>query len=254
MMNMSGRQIEETLRAIRIFRDCDEETMGKIAAGANVQTYEKGKILFVQQDPAERYYVILSGWVKLFRETMEGAQVVVDMLPAGKLFGEMAVFNEDSCPYSAEIIEKAEIVSFPLAPLKAEIRKNGALTLNMLHHMAQHHIRQGKEIEHLSFQTAPQRIGCFLLRLFDQEQTGPVTVRLPYDKTLIAAKLGMQPETFSRALKKLRTATQIEIRGSTVRIHDTRKLSRFSCLTCSSGFPCKDLKSCPDVPRSAGTG
>ena len=66
-------------------------------------------------------------------------------------------------------------------------------------------------------------------------------VKLPYDKTLVASKLGMQPETFSRALSKLKKNTGIEVQGSIITIPDFKMLSDYCCSVCSSEYPCKDL-------------
>ncbi|MCB1784271.1 MAG: Crp/Fnr family transcriptional regulator [Alphaproteobacteria bacterium] len=235
-------KINKALRALPVLEGCPPEVFERFVEGSIVSVHDKGKILFLQDEPAERFYLLLSGWAKLFRETLDGAQAVVDVLSSGDLFGETAIFYENEYPFSAEIVERAELVSLPLALFKSEVEKNGAITLNTLHHLARHNRKQGREIEHLALQSAPQRIGCFLLRLFDQTQGGPVTIHLPYDKTLIAARLGMQPETFSRALKKLRTETDIDVAGSTVTIGDIGRLSAYSCGGCSSGFPCDDLE------------
>jgi CRP-like cAMP-binding protein len=90
-------------------------------------------------------------------------------------------------------------------------------------------------------QSAPQRIGCFLLRLCKAQEEGEVTLHLPYDKTLIAARLGMKPETFSRALTRLRQESDIEVKGATVSIPDIQRLVGYTCNACSNAYPCKDL-------------
>ena len=111
----------------------------------------------------------------------------------------------------------------------------------MMSAMARYRRQQDRELEHRTIQNAPQRIGCFLLRLADQSKTGPVTIHLPYDKTLVASRLGMQPETFSRALSKLKSQTGITIKGATIEMDSLNQLVEFSCAACSSEFPCKDL-------------
>jgi len=186
--------------------------------------------------------VIKSGWVKLFRETLDGAQAVVDILTTNHIFGETAIFEDGNYPYSAEIVETAEIISLPISELKAEIENNNKLALAMLSSMARYRRQQDTEIEHLSIQNAPQRIGCFLLRLANQNETGEVKIHLPYDKTLVASRLGMQPETFSRALAKLRDKTGIHVKGATIEMDSLEQLTRYSCAACSSEFPCKDLQ------------
>lgn len=235
-------EIKTYLKTISIFKDCSDSFLAKISANAQCQIHKKGKILFVHDDTIERFYIIKSGWVKLFRETLDGAQAVVDILDNHHVLGEIAIFENNIVPYSAEVVSNAEIISLPLADLKKEIKNDNQLALNMLKSMAYDRRRKDKEIEHRTIQNAPQRIGCFLLRLIDQNQKGPVTIHLPYDKTLVAARLGMQPETFSRALSKLRDETGIRINGATIEMESLDQIVRYSCAACSSSFPCQDLK------------
>lgn len=232
---------DTSLKNISLFKACEDSFFTSLQEHAYAKTHDKGHVLFVHSDEAKRFYFIKSGWVKLFRETLDGAQAVVDILPAGHIFGETSIFENGRYPYSAEIVEPSEIISLPLSVLKTEIEENNALALSMLSSMAKYRRQQDREIEHLSLQNASQRIGCFLLRLADQNQTGEVTLHLPYDKTLVASRLGMQPETFSRALAKLRDKTGIEVKGGTVKMKSSEQLTDYSCSACSAQFPCKDL-------------
>lgn len=234
-------RVEETLAREPLFAPCAPEFVARLAEQSHVIMAEKGKILFIHEDKAERFFLIRNGWVKLFRETLDGAQAVVDILPQGHIFGETSIFQDDLYPYSAESAELCTLVSMPLSLLKTEIESNSKLALSMLSSMARYRRRQDQELEHRTLQTAPQRIGCFLLRLADQASEGSVTIHLPYDKTLLASRLGMQPETFSRALAKLKEATGIDIKGATVHMESLDQLIAYSCPACSSEFPCQDL-------------
>jgi len=232
----------QTIQNIPLFKDCDETFFEAISSKSSIQKHKKGKMLFIHGEDADRFFIIKSGWVKLFRETLDGAQAVVDILTTNHIFGETSIFENESYPYSAEIVEPAEIISLPISELKAEIESNNKLALSMLNSMAKYRRQQDTEIEHLAIQNAPQRIGCFLLRLADQGAEGAVKIHLPYDKTLVASRLGMQPETFSRALKKLKDKTGIQVNGATIEMDDLDQLVSYSCAACSSEFPCKDIQ------------
>lgn len=218
-----------------------EKTMGDLLKSLSWAAHEKGKVIFLSGDEAHNFYVIKTGWVKLFRETVDGTQAVIDVLSAGHIFGKTALFEGNTYSYSAEVVENAEIGALPLLLLKREIETNNAFAQAMLRYTTGIRRQQEIELEHRSLQNAPQRIGCFLLRLADQKHTGPAVIHLPYDKTLLAARLGMQPETFSRALGRLRDDTGIRIKGSRVEVDDVHSLSSYACSACSSTFPCKDL-------------
>lgn len=204
------------------------------------KSHPKKHLLFVHDDDAEYFYIIQRGWVKLFRETLDGDEAVVDILTNGQILGENSIFGDGSYPYSAEVVDDAVIYQLPVSLLKNHITTNNKVALNMLHAASYFRKKQTRELEHMKIQNAPQRIGCFLLQLYKPRNVQPIRIHLPYDKLLIAARLGMQPETFSRALLKLQQETGIRIKGATVEIDDISVLTDYSCSACSSSYPCQD--------------
>jgi len=237
-------QITVILKTESLFQDCAEPVLTQLAAQGRIISADKGQILFVNHEEAESFYIVVSGWIKLFRETLDGAQAVVDILPQGHIFGETSIFENGEYPYSAEATENMQLLVLPLKLLKQEIENNPQMALKMLSAMARYRKQQDREIEHRTLQNAPQRIGCFLLRLANQDAQGNVKIHLPYDKTLLASRLGMQPETFSRALSKLKEKTGIKVNGATIEMDSLDQLVQYSCAACSSEFPCKDIEVC----------
>lgn len=234
--------IAEYLGKAPLFVDIGAKYLREFVDAARLYTAPKGKVLFIQGDKANYVYLIVDGWVKLFRETLEGTEAVIDVLTSNHSFGDTSVFEDGYYSYSAEVAEHTRYITLPISMVKSAITTNHQFALNMLLTMSQHRHQQSREIEHLNNQNAPQRIGCFLLRLCPVGSAASVTLNLPYDKALIASRLGIKPETFSRALVKLRAETQIEIQGPTVIIHDLQRLVSYTCNHCSSSFPCKDVK------------
>jgi len=225
-----------------LFRGVETEWLGAFADQAQILTHPKGKVIYLQDDRAESFYLIMSGWVKLFRETVHGDEAVVDVLTVGHVFGESSVFEEDCYATATQAVEDVRLLAMPTALLKTTIENSSIMARNMLRVMAQMRRAQSKEIEHLSLQSAPQRIGCFLLRLCPPDTSKPVTLHLPYDKTLLASRLGMKPETFSRALAKLKEHANLTISGPTVHIPNMQHLVGYTCSHCTESFPCEDLK------------
>ncbi len=230
----------DILRESVLFSPLSNDDIQPFADAARPIRAPKGKVLFIQEDSAEYFYLITNGWVKLFRETIDGTEAVVDVLTKSHLFGETSVFEQDTYSFSAQCVEDSHILMLPTKLLRHAIENNNQMALNMLSSMSAYRRRQGREIEHLNIQNAPQRIGCFLLRLCPENPSGAVILNLPYDKTLIASRLGMKPETFSRALAKLKSETNIQIKGPVVTISDIDALISYTCNQCSSSFPCED--------------
>lgn len=233
-------KIKDFLRDTEVFSTLEDESLERLSKNAIEINYSKGKLLFVAGDKAQHFYVVKSGWIKLYRETLDGNMAIIDILSSGQIFGETALFESDSYTYSSEIVEDAGVIAFPLHDLQKEFRTNNALTFAMLEYVTSYSRRKEREIEHKTLQSAPQRIGCFLLRLVPSTTSGSIVIHLPYDKTLLAARLGMQPETFSRALNKLKEATGLHVKGATIEIENIDRLIKFTCSACSSEYPCQD--------------
>lgn len=232
--------INKTISTVSIFGDAEEGLLQRLSTRAHSITYKKGKVLFIHGDKAEQYYIIKHGWVKLFRETLDGKQAVINILSTGDIFGENTIFGNGLYPYSAEIVEPSTILSLPISELKEEIENNKSLAIKLLRSMTDHRQKQEMELEHRSTQNTAQRIGCFILRLTPKNTNKCPIINLPYDKMLLASRLGMQPETFSRALSKLRKNTDIQIEGASIHVGDLNKLSQYVCSSCSGKFPCQD--------------
>lgn len=233
--------ISNFLKNAPFFKSFPNDAIETISAQSHIINADKGKVLFVNEDPADRFYFIISGWIKLYRETIDGAQSIVDILTINQVFGETAIFQNDIYPFSAEAVEDSQIISLPMAILKSEIENTPKLAMDMMSSMARYRKQQDQEIENRTLKNAPQRIGCFLLRLIDQNKKGRVIITLPYDKTLVASRLGMQPETFSRALNKLKDYIDMDVKGSEIHIRNIDDLVNYACSACSSEFPCHDM-------------
>jgi CRP/FNR family transcriptional regulator, dissimilatory nitrate respiration regulator len=221
-----------------LFNAMRPSTLKAMLEESRAKNYPKGHILFMHEDAAEWFYALEYGWVKLFRETMDGDEAVLDVLPPGSLFGETSGFERGSYAYGAEIIEDVKLYVYPLAYLEREARENPQFALAFLRHISQKGLMKDKEIELRSVQNASQRLGCFLLRLCKNHEQGAVIIHLAWEKSLIAARLGMTPETFSRSLAKLQKDIGLNIKGPTLEIPDLNALVRYTCTACSNVFPC----------------
>jgi len=186
-----------------LFHGMPPDKLRLLLGETSVRRFTKGTLLFLQGDAATRFYMVLGGWVKLFRETPDGHEAVISVFTRGESFAEAASFADGVFPVSAEVVDDARLLVVPAARFAARLREDGALALNMLGSMSFHLRGLVQQVEQRTVKSSTERLGAFLLRLCDSD-TGRATLNLPTEKALIAARLGMQPETLSRSLAKLR--------------------------------------------------
>ncbi len=215
-------------KGLTLFTSMLDAEVAIFADAAITKHYKKGDILYRVDDKADFFYVILSGWLKLYYTTADGEEVSLEMLTKDSLTGENALFERGNFNCSAQVVEDAQILRIPLSLLQEKLSENTRLSFNMPTSMVQYQRRHELQLERFLLYSAPQRIGCFLLGPCPVlEQKDGATLDLPYDKTLIASTLGMRGATFSRALNILRDETGIRIRGTRVTIDSMQRLLRF---------------------------
>lgn len=171
---------------------------------ASIRRVKEGEQVFVQGEPATYFFMVLDGWIKVLRLTPAGSEAVVAVFTRGQSFAEAAAFTEGRFPATAEAVTDARLVRFQSGNLRQLIRDNPDIGMSMLASTSGHLHMLVQQIEQLKAHTGAQRVAEFLLSLCG-EAGGPCRIDLPYDKTLIAGRLGMQPESLSRAFAKLRT-------------------------------------------------
>lgn len=238
----------EFMKNLTFFSGLPEADMHAFVDAATVRHHEKGTGIFHQGDTAESFFVIISGWVKLFRTTPEGEEALVGLFTRGDVFGEAALFQGSLYPLSAEAAETAHILTIPCKTLKARAQKNPDITTRILASLSSEMKNLQRQNEQMAIMTAPQRVACLLLQLSAHIIGKGGTMTFPYDKSLAAARLGMKPETFSRALAQLKPVG-ITVKGSEIKIDSFAKLVEFSCGHCTA-LPgeckgCRVAATCP---------
>lgn len=168
------------------------------------KAFKRGETIFCQGDEAQHIYVVLDGWVKLFRITPTGAEAVVGVFTKGRSFGEAVAFENISYPVTAEAVTDTRLLLVRASLLTTMMRDQPQIAMAILSSTFRHLHFLVAQVEQLKAHTGAQRVAEFLLELCDAE-SGSCKIILPYDKSLIAGRLGMQPASLSRAFNRLET-------------------------------------------------
>jgi len=221
---ISASEIEATAQA-SFFSDMPLEAVRELLAGATVGQYPRHALLFSEGDVADRFYVVLEGKVKLFTTSENGDESVVEIFDPIRTFAEAAMFASGEFPVSAEVVESSILVQVKTVSFLKALSTRTDLAFMMLATMARRHRGLVRHLSDLKSKSPGQRLGSFLLALAT-DQGADCTVHLPFDKVLIAGKLGMKPESLSRTLARLR---QIGVTSNKneVTINDIEALRRF---------------------------
>ncbi len=219
--------IANALRKNALFSGMNDERLAHFISKSPIKHYGKGEELFALGDPASSFFFIIDGWIKLYRITREGEESIINVFAPGETFAEAAVFGPmQRYPVNAQAVEDTSVLDIPRNLFVEMIRADSDFALSILGAISAKQRYLIQQIEQLTVREAPQRIGTFLLRLCPPGCDRNVEVALPYDKSLIARRLNIQPETFSRAFKKLEPHG-VMLKGRMAAIEDIERLAAF---------------------------
>jgi len=216
----------QIIARIAVFRGLKPETVEHVVAPATAVMLRPHETLFRQGDPATAFFIMIDGWVKLYRITLSGEETVVNVLSKGGSYAEAHALTGARYPATAEAVSDSRIVRIPADHVVRCIRENPDIALAMIASASQHLHHLVEQIEHLKAQSGVQRVAEFLASLVPVER-GSYVVALPYDKVLIAARLGLKPESLSRAFAKLR-AVGVAVHAAHVAVDDVSKLRQLA--------------------------
>lgn len=213
------------VRRSATFRTTQEGKLADLVGDRAPRAHPRGQILFLQGDHIDGLSLVVSGYVKLYRQTEEGADAIVGIHGPGQSFGEAAALLGTPAHATAETISEARILTVDADRLRARLGADPDLAFAMLASASMHLRAMVGELERLKGLSGPRRVAGFLCDLAGHD-AGAAAFELPYEKALIAGRLGMTPESFSRALAKLR-ARGVAIDRGRVRIARVEALRFF---------------------------
>lgn len=215
----------ELLKKTPLYAEVGDAVMQRLTRAAFVQGLPKGAVLFTQADPAEFIHVVLSGRVALLADASEAHTTVIEFFSQGEVFvAAAAVLN---LPYliSAKVIEDSRILMIPSETFRRALAAEHTLALAMVNTLARHWRVLVRQIKDLKLRSASQRLGAYLLALAPRDKAS-AAIRLPEERRLLAARLGMTPESLSRAFVQLKSVG-VHSRGKSIHVGDLAALQSY---------------------------
>ena len=235
-----GRHDREVIQGAPMFSALPAEAIDCLLAQSDIQFPARRTMLFEQDEPASAFYLVLDGWVKLFRMTVSGDEAVVGVFARGDCIAEVPCLTGGNYPVSAEVVADARVLYVPARGIVELTRASPEIGLAMLASTSLHLRKLVDQIEELKARTGPQRLANFLVELAPVKQ-GPCTIALPYEKLLIAGRLGMKPESLSRAFQRLQSVG-VRINHNTIAVGDIARLAEFAGRERLMAFRCPGFR------------
>lgn len=226
---MSAVEPAALLAQLPLFRELSAEQRAPLAAAVRTLRLARGDVLFRRGDPAAGMYVVVYGQVKLSFVSPGGQEKVIDLIDAGGSFGEAVMFLEAPHIVTAQTLADALVLLVPREVVFERIERDPAFARRLLGGLSRRLHQLVADVESYSTRSGTERVIGFLLRdcaAGAGEAGGAIDLHLPVPKGVIASRLNLTQEHFSRILHDLSSLGLIEVRGRRVRVLDLARLRR----------------------------
>lgn len=186
----------------------------KISLPAKTTLFEKGTA-------AEHFYMLHSGQIKLFFLSQDGDEKVVEIIYPKQTFAEAVMFMPQHIyPVNAESITECELFRFDIAFFRSLLENSKETCFRLLAIMGKHLHSRVNEIDNLTLHNATYRLAVYLLSQLPENAAALSDIHLSTPKNIIASRLSIKPETFSRIMMRLSKKLLIDVKGNDIAILD----------------------------------
>jgi CRP-like cAMP-binding protein len=218
----------QILRSHHLFEPLNEEQMDELMSTSQLLSIDKGEPLFRQGEPAHSFYFVIAGAVKIYRLTPDGQEKVFEVIGNRQTFAEaMMLMDTPNYVASAEAVCPTQLYRIANSTYMRLLQSNSRLTFALLGKLCVRLHQRVNEIETLSLKNATHRVVRYLITQLARQPDAGNSFELPMAKQLIAGHLSIQPETFSRIMRRLIAEEIISQEGRQIVILDRLRLEQF---------------------------
>ena len=217
------------IRSHHLFKCLSDECFEVISQHSGLISLKKNEILFECGYEASHFFLVRAGQISLFQTSIDGNEKIVDIFESGQTFAETSMFIDSKCyQVNSRATCDTDLFYFDSEKFKSQLHLSSDSCFSMMAEMSNRLKNQTQEIIELSIHDAQYRLVNYLLEnsKHNSQHSCLPSVKLSTTKSILASRLSITPETFSRILARLKKQSLITIKDDVIILMDSDKLRR----------------------------
>ncbi|MES3022940.1 MAG: Crp/Fnr family transcriptional regulator [Pseudomonadota bacterium] len=207
---------ETFLARLALFDGMPPAELAAIAAGTTERHVEKGELIFRRGDPCLGFHLVIFGQVKLAASSASGAEKIIELIGPGLSFGEALMFMEKPYIVSATALADTLLLHVTREVVFEGIEHVPGFARKMLAGLSRRMHGLICDMESYALRSGTQRVIGYLLQ--GEDAADGQQVVLSVSKAVVASRLNLTPEHFSRILSELGAHGLVEVQGRQVKL------------------------------------
>lgn len=217
----------QTIEGMPIFAGIDAAALDDIISLATSRRYEAGTSVFEQGAPAEYFYVLLHGRLRVTQVTPQGQQIVVRVVVPGELFGIARALQRTDYPGTAMAATESIALAWPISCWDPILKRHPPFAINAMRTIGGRLEEAHARIREISTEAVERRVAHAVLRLAHQSgrrEEGGIRIDFPLSKQDIAELTGTTLFTVSRIVSAWEAAGLVDAGRRKLLIRDPHRL------------------------------
>jgi CRP-like cAMP-binding protein len=222
------RQLDESLLTnLPPFSKLDSAAIREILDQANARRYDANATVFEEGQDADRFYMLLDGYVRVVRITPGGEQVTALYIPSGQLFGIAKALGKTAYPATAMTASESVALSWPTRLWDDFATRYDGFSTETFKTVGNRISEMNNRIVEMTTHHVEQRIACALLRLINQvgrKATDGIEINFPITRQDLSEMTGTTLHTVSRTLSAWEKQGTIKSGRKKITVRDPHQL------------------------------
>lgn len=193
------------LRRVPFFHGLSDSEIRTLNEQFREYGFQSGESIYFNGETATSLYVVAAGQVKLLRHSLEGQDVLLDILKPGDYFGSLSTLAEDAYPDTAQAHTAVCVLRISSETFRILLQQHPSVALAVLDITARR-LQETQEIVHrLSVDSVERRIAAVLLKLahkLGKISDEGILIQMPLSRDDLAQMTGTTTETASRIISQ----------------------------------------------------
>jgi CRP-like cAMP-binding protein len=207
-----------------VFHNLPDKRIQEILENAIYRKYHKGQILFMTEDPRDRIYFSLSGYIKLTEMNEDCSSQFFMYLKPYSMFPYVGLFQDKFYRFSAEAVTDIEVLYIATAKFERLVQNDPIALMNLIKTMGDKMYKHEVRIQKLTQVHASDRvrhlIGFLMQDIGEKTDSAHFFIPCPITTTDLAKMSGTSRETVSHVLQEYKSAGKLEISHKVITIKD----------------------------------
>jgi CRP-like cAMP-binding protein len=220
--------LREVLRGSALFARLSDEETDAILAHARMAKYAAGDQIVAKGDPGDSMMAVLNGRVSIGVPSLDGRQVVLSVLRAGDVFGEIALLDGKERTADATALTDCEILIVPRRSLWSLLERRPNLCIDLMLILCDRLRHTNQQVEELAFLDLEARMAKALLRLLKEsvvDQMPAKVVAIRISQHALGELVGGSRESVNKYLHAWKELGIVSIQKGTIVIRDVAALA-----------------------------